>query len=397
MTDASGGASSPELVTCGNCGAFVRPGTYCAECGTSLGGVVAKGRAGAYAASPHEHLVHASVITTLFPHLPHRQAHLFRQVFTVGIGVIILLAALRLVAPATLMALLLLPVLYLLYLYESEVYETEPVQVLGLTMVAGGVLGWVYVRIADHLTTPTIAGTQQGPLVTGVLLPVLTLALMLVGPLLLLTRPRFVEILDGLSFGVASALGFTLVAGVTASWSLLTAPLLNGIGTDDLLRVLRGGILAGIVSAGTVGLITSALWLHVHRPPAAAGARPLWRSLPIAIVAALAMQVGLGVAGYYMPTLLGVVILWGAAAAVMLVLVRVILHFGLLEEVAERSTGALVACSECHRLVADTLFCSNCGVSRRAVPKHARSGGPPEAGAGRPPEAEAGRPPEARA
>lgn len=379
MTDVPGNQPAAELVTCRRCGASVPQAAFCAECGAALAAATAAGRPHAYAASPHEHLVHASVITTLFPHLPHRQAHVFREVFVAGIGVIILLAALRLVAPATLLALVLLPVLYLLYLYESEVYESEPFQVLGLTVVAGGVLGWVYVVIADHLSTPTITGTQQGPLVSGVLLPLLALALMLVGPLLLLTRPRFVEILDGLSFGVASALGFTLVAGVTASWHLLTAPLVSGIGTDDLLRVLREGILAGLVSAGTVGIITSALWLHVHQPPAAAAARPVWRSLPIAIVAAVAVQVGLGVASYYIPTLLGVVILWAAVAAVMLVLVRVVLHYGLLEEVAERSTGVLVACTECHRLVPDTLFCSNCGAARRAMPKHARAPKPPGA------------------
>ncbi len=59
-----------------------------------------------------------SLITTLFPHLPHRQVHVFRQVLIVGVGCVLLLAALRLVAPATLVSVLLLPVLYLLYLYE---------------------------------------------------------------------------------------------------------------------------------------------------------------------------------------------------------------------------------------------------------------------------------------
>lgn len=381
MTDQPGAGSAPELVTCNHCGAAVPQGAFCGSCGAHLGEGGSRARSTAYAASPHEHLVHSSVVTTLFPHLPHRQSHVFREALVAGVAIVILLAALRLVAPATLVAVLLLPVLYLLYLYESEVYETEPVQVLGLTLVTGGVLGWVYVLIADHLTTATITGTQQGVLVSGVLLPVVALLLMLAGPLVLLSRPRFVEILDGLTFGVASALGFTLVAVVTASWHFFTGPLVGGVAGDDVLRIVRDGILAGLVNAGTAGIITAALWLHVHQPPAAASARPFWRSLPAAIALAFAVQIGLGVASYHVPSLLGLVILWAAAAALMLVLVRVVLHFGLLEETTERAIGPQVPCTECHRMVPDTLFCSHCGAARRAMPKHARPPRPPEAAA----------------
>ena len=191
MTDQPGAGDTPELVTCNHCGAPVPHGAFCGSCGAHLGEGGSRHRATAYAAAPHEHVVHSSVVTTLFPHLPHRQSHVFREALIAGVAVVVLLAALRLVTPATLVAVLLLPVLYLLYLYESEVYETEPVRVLGLTLVGGGVLGWVYVLIADHLSTATLTGTKQGVLVTGVLLPVVAQALMLAGPLVLLTRRRF--------------------------------------------------------------------------------------------------------------------------------------------------------------------------------------------------------------
>jgi RsiW-degrading membrane proteinase PrsW (M82 family)/RNA polymerase subunit RPABC4/transcription elongation factor Spt4 len=368
----------PSLVTCDHCGATVPAGAFCGNCGGHLGEGGSRDRSASYAASPHEHVLRSSLITTLFPHLPHRQAHVFREVFVVGIGVVVLLAALQLVAPATLVAVLLLPVLYLLYLYESEVYETEPVQVVGLTLVAGGALGYLYVVIADSLTTATTTGTSQGPLVTGLLLPLIAQLLMLAGPLLLLTRRRFHEILDGLTFGVASALGFTMVSVVAASWHFFTAPLVGGVPTDDVLRIIRSAILAGVVHAGTTGIITAALWLRVHQLPAAGIARPVWRSLPAAIAAALLVELGLGVASYFMPSILGLVILWAGAAALMLVLVRVVLHFGLLEESVEHATGPLVACGECHRMVADMIFCPNCGAAANARPKHSRAARPGE-------------------
>ena len=186
-TDTGPGSDPPETVTCRHCGARVPAGVFCGNCGEHLEGNAARGRSSSYAAAPDEHVTRSSVITTLFPHLPHRQVHVFREVLVGGVGVVLLLAALRFVAPATLVSVLLLPVLYLLYLYESEVYEDEPVQVLLLTVVAGGVLGFLYFVIANHLTTTQLSGTVQGPLVTGVFLPLIAQILMLAGPLVLLT------------------------------------------------------------------------------------------------------------------------------------------------------------------------------------------------------------------
>ena len=56
----------------------------------------------------------------------------------------LLLASLHLFAPATVAATFLLPVLYLLYLYEVEVYEDEPWLLIGATMVTGAVLGYAF-------------------------------------------------------------------------------------------------------------------------------------------------------------------------------------------------------------------------------------------------------------
>jgi len=45
----------------------------------------------------------------------------------------------------------LVPTLYLVYLYEAQVYRDEPAKVLGLTMAAGVVLGVVVTIIADAI------------------------------------------------------------------------------------------------------------------------------------------------------------------------------------------------------------------------------------------------------
>jgi RsiW-degrading membrane proteinase PrsW (M82 family) len=366
MSDAPTGTTATN-VTCRHCGAQVPAGVFCGNCGQQLAGSSPRGRASAYAAAPSEHVNRTAVITTLFPHLPYRQVHVFREVLVVGVGVVLLLAALRLVAPATLVSVLLLPVLYLLYLYESEVYEDEPVQVLLLTFVAGGVLGFAYFVIAGHLATPQLSGTVQGPLVSGVLLSLIAQALMLAGPLLLLTRSKFDETLDGLTFAVASALGFTLVDVIAGSWPFFTAPLVHGIAADDVLRILRSGVVASVVNAGTTGVIAAALW---RRAPGHAGRAP-WVTR-VGVIAGFALQVVLGVAGYYTPDPLSLLILWSALGAVLLVVVRVVLHEALLEEAGEHAIGPLSPCGECHRLVPEMAFCPNCGAARLAAPKHAR-------------------------
>jgi len=358
---------SVATVVCPHCGARVPPGVFCGNCGEHLEHTAEHGRRSAYAAAPHEPVALSSVITTLFPHLPHRQVHVFREVLAAGVGLVLLLAALRLVAPATLVSVLLMPVLYLLYLYESEVYEDEPVRVLLSTVAAGGVLGFAYFEIANHLTTARIGGTAQGPLVTAVLLPLIAQVLMLAGPLVLLTRTKFDETLDGLTFAAASALGFTLVDVIASSWPFFTAPLVHGVATDDVLRILRSGVVASVVNAGTTGIIAAAMW---RRVPGHLG-RAMWVT-PTGVIAGFATQVALGIAGYYVPDPLSLLIVWAAGGALLLVVIRIVVHTALLEEAGEHRIGPLAPCGECHRLVPAMAFCPNCGAARLAAPKHAR-------------------------
>jgi len=373
VTDDAASSVAPvehQLVTCPHCNTEVPVGAFCGNCGAHFA-TADTTRQRSYAGAPGEHVLHSSVITTLFPHLPRRQAHAFRFAFGIAVAVVFILAAVRWLAPATLVSVLVLPVLYLLYLYESEVYEDEPLLVLGVTFFVAGALGFVYVLIADQLSTPSFGGTQEGPLVSGVLLPVIAQILMVAGPLVLLTRSKFDETLDGLTFGVTAGLGFTMVAVITAAWHIFTAPLQQGVDTYDIIRVLQSGVLAAIVNAGTTGLIAAATWLHVHRPPNRVSAAR-WLSLPLVVAVGFGVQIVLGIAGYYIPTILGLLVLWLVAAALLLVAVRVVLHFGLMEEAVESEMGPLSACSECSHVVPLMAFCPNCGASRLAMPKHTR-------------------------
>lgn len=289
--------------------------------------------------------------------------------------VILLLAALSLYTSALVAAVALLPILYLLYLYEVAVYQHEPLFVLAATLVTGAVLGVGYTLVISHLINSTTAGTQQGPIITGVLLPIAIQLLMVAGPLLLLSHAHFDETLDGLTFGVSSALGFTLALVITSYWHLFTAPLQGSaaVSTDELLSLLRTGILLTVVNAATTGTITAALWLHVHGRSRRRHVN-VWRGLQATLIVAFGMQIVLGLITYFVTTLLLMVVLWALAAALLLVWLRVVLHYALLEEGADLHIGEPSACPECHHLVPTMLFCPACGVARSAAPKqhHAR-------------------------
>ncbi len=361
------------LVECPHCGVSVPAGVFCGNCGAHLSGPGGRARTQHYAAAPGEHVAKMAVISTLFPHLPQRHAHVFREALLVGLLIVVLLGALQLYAPALLAAAVLLPVLYILYVYEVEVYQAEPVTVLAATFAMGAALGVAYTLVVGQLITGTLTGTQQGPVITAVVLPIVMQALMLAGPLLLLWRPAFRETLDGLTFGVSTAVGFTFAAVVASYWHVLTAPLQGpaAVSTEEIAGILRAAILAALVNAGATGMIAAAVWAqrggrsrrrHSHAA----------RSLPATLAVGFGAQITLALASYFVTSLLLVVVLWAVGAAVLLVWLRVLLHHALLDEGEEMAMGPPSPCPECHRLVPTLLFCPACGVARSATPKHSR-------------------------
>jgi hypothetical protein len=145
----------------------------------------------------------------------------------------------------------------------------------------------------------------------------------------------------------------------------------GSISTEEIAGILRVAVLAGLVNAATTGTLAASLWLRRNERSRGWHDHALM-GLTAAVVVAFGSQIGLGFISYYATSLLFVVILWGIAAALLLVWVRVCLHHALLEEGAEHNIGEPSACSECHRLVPAMYFCPACGVARSAAPKHAR-------------------------
>src|SRR5579871_6527304 len=178
---------------CQNCGRDLPEGAlYCPHCGAHQHTTAPAGsaRARAYAAHPGEHLYQPSIITTFFPHLGSRRTLQARWLLLIVAVAIFGVGLARYVPLAIVLAALFVPVLYLLYFYEAQIYEDEPLPVLAATFFAGGVLGLAfsiltYRPLLNLNPLPLSTPSTEYYIVTGVVVPVAAQILMLLGPLLL--------------------------------------------------------------------------------------------------------------------------------------------------------------------------------------------------------------------
>jgi MFS family permease len=351
----------------------VPAGEFCGHCGAHLP-TASTTRRHAFAAVPSEPVAHLSIITTLFPHLPHRRGRAFLWALVAASAAVLVLAAFHLFAPATVAAMFMLPVLYLLYLYEVEVYESEPWLVIGATMVVGAVLGYLFTLFSGAaVSLLNLTGDREnGFVLAGVAIPIVAQALMLVGPLFLyLARRRFREPLDGLTFGAASALGFTLTSSLTEFWPLISGALVaSGAPADWSLRLLRSGILVALANASTTGLVTAAVWLH--RYDRRRVARPWASSVLATMIVAVGAQVLLGMLSFAIPDLVVEVAIRLLVTLALLLYVRLVIHQALLVEGVEHEIGPEMQCPECHRVVPTMAFCPACGAARAGGSKQGR-------------------------
>lgn len=360
---------------CTACGREVPDGVYCTRCGadqdTTGGPGDPRRRRGRFAANPDEHVAQPGVITTLLPHLDHDEVNEFRWALIAGIAVLVLLYATGFITAALLVAAFLVPVLYLIYLYEVRVYRDAPAPVLGFTLGGGIVLGLVVTLIAGALlgslpavqSTPLGARINLGVLLLGVvLIPVVQEALKPLPALLLRGRAEFSETIDGLVFGVAAGLGFALGQTVIAFSQVLTSLDVRTDPANWLFPLLGAAVLQPLLHGSSTGAITAAIWRWggQHRGALEIGA----------VVVAVMAQIAFGLGGQLILAAglgLPVMLLWqGLVVGGLLIYVRFLLHEALMDEAANLGFARTV-CPSCHQHITAAGFCPACGMALTAV------------------------------
>jgi hypothetical protein len=374
------------MTECRICKTDVPAGDYCGLCGCHLTPRRGEGpdwlRMRDFGAAPEEHLLRPSVASSLFPHLPGRSRTAFR------LGLLLLLVGLigcalfRLPGALVTVSALGLPLLFVLYLRESDAFRDFPSPTLVLTAVLaiGLAVGWVLLTGAMVARSYGVAlgsgvvGTRM--MRDGIGIPLGGVLLMLLPAVIVrVSRPPTREALDGFMIGALGALLFTAAANLTRLAPQLGTGVVSKRPMESLL-VEAGirGVAAPLTAAAVGGLIGAALWFV--RPESKKDQRPgVVRALLVGFaVAVLAVYVGLGLIDVaHFPQVL-MLVLYLLVALVALYLLRLGLHLALLHEAHDeiRSDEPLL-CPHCGHVVPDMAFCPVCGVATRASSRSSRA------------------------
>jgi hypothetical protein len=377
-------AGAVPTTRCRVCETEVPAGAFCGACGAQLSAERGDGRGRlrlrAYAAAPAEHVLRVSVASSIFPHLPHRSRTPFRVGWAILLVILIAFALLRWQAPLIAASSLGLTTLFVLYLYEADVFADLPRRLLLVTAALGIGLGvgWAL------MTGPFVAGSfdvaLSGPVATGPTI-LADLAVPLGGALLMLVpaavaralQPPTQESLDGFVMGSWGAIVFT----AAATLALLAPQLATGPITPDqpltslLAQAGIRGVAMPLIAAAAGGLFGVALWFT--RPRDGAQRWPAAR-LPLALAVVLAVYAALSltqVAPFPDEVQLGLHL---AVMGLAVVALRFGLHAALLyESHGDPSPGEPLLCPHCEHVIPDMPFCPNCGVASRASSRSSRS------------------------
>jgi len=241
------------MTKCPHCGSDVPRENYCVVCGEPL-----EGGARGYAASPHERWWQPRFASTILPHLPRADMRPFRIAFAAAVVALVVLCVLRLYPLALVTAAVAVPLLFVVYLWDVDVYEDAPFLVVGFT-IAWGALAGVALGLVSREVAST-ASLYQGSVDThdlvwlGVVLPLAALLLMLAGPLVLLPYRKFDDVLDGVVFGASCASTLLAAEAIANSWSLLRLGF--KVAGDESLwvaRLLTLGVTMPVLAAGVAG------------------------------------------------------------------------------------------------------------------------------------------------
>ena len=361
---------------CDHCANDVPDGVFCTRCGAHQGTTGelrgARSREHNYAAHPSEHVVQPSVFTTLFPHLGRQKVYEFRWAFAVGIAGIVVLYGAGLIAAAILVAIFLVPVLYLIYLYEAQVYRDAPATVLGFTIGGGVVIGLVVTLIERAVYNPYSgvgnplrgAGLAAGTLLfLGVLVPVVQEVLKPLPALFLPNRADFPETVDGVVFGIAAGIGFSVAESLVSFSTALTSLPAYMTPGNWIYQLATLAVFQPLLQGSATGMIAAAVWRY--RRGRLAG-RELG-AVGIAVGAHIAFSLGTQLLRDVAAAQLFVLVWQAAIVAGVLVYVRYLLHHSLLEEAAHMGYAETV-CANCHMHIVASGFCPNCGMALTAAP-----------------------------
>jgi uncharacterized Zn finger protein (UPF0148 family) len=343
-----------------------------------------------FAAKPDEPVASFALISSIMPRGVGQRPQTYRIALTIALTVALLAAIFGAMPIAVLVAAFAVPIVYIVYIYDVNLWEDEPLPVTGLAFALTGILAigftmlWTYLRGPVPFGTTTYDGTLNATpsvgafLLVALVVPIVGEAIRQVGPVILASRPEFDDLMDGLTFGVISGVSYACFDTLVRHWNLLT----GGLQSQDAGLWVSLIFLEGFVKPlimGTATGIAVAEFSGLGR--GFDGFTPRYfRGLAEAVLANIAYQAGTYLFAFVGDATLGVIlsILWGLLILAILILrIRNVLHVGLMEAALERSArttglgeGEFEVCAQCEMpLLEHAAFCNVCGTAVRVQAK----------------------------
>ncbi|HRK46689.1 MAG TPA: zinc ribbon domain-containing protein, partial [Nocardioides sp.] len=364
--------------------------------GAELVGAGSGARRQSFALQPGEPVASFNLVSSLLPLAAGTAPQTYRWALGIGILIPVVAGALGFLAFAFVAAALVVPAVYVVYMYDVNQWEDQPLGVVVGAVGAAAALGvgftflWHAGLLRESLSPVDFEGNGSGFswttfLVLVLLVPIVSEVLKEVGPILLARRPAFDDMIDGLTFGVAAGAAFAAAETIVVNRGLFSS-----FGQMDspnagfwVSLILSAAVVKPIVYGAATGIaVASFSGLGAGYD----GFKPAYfRGLAEALVANVLFQGGLYFTARVEGTtgaVLGLV--WGALiAAALVVRLRYLLHYAVLEAALEASaTGSSLKdtvhgtayCPSCEMpLLVGANFCVACGTSVRAGNKVARA------------------------
>jgi ribosomal protein L32 len=394
------------LERCDNCGHEVPASRFCIRCGNRLdgeepalsgiaripgGSVLGKGMSGvlsldpsslsgvrrAFAAAPEESVLRPTIVSTIFPQLPHSSMRAFRSCLALGLAAVLILGIAKLYPVALIASAVMLPTLVIIYMFDVNVFEDTSLSFVLGTVGWGLATGVITALIAKAISpngTDVFTGAHGSlVLVRGLLIPVVSAVLILAGPTALMRLPQFSTVLDGVTFAAASAATFigaeAIIQAISALGDGLRPP---GSVVPWLVQLAIIAIALPLVTIGAMSAAAAALWLKYRAPIRDRSA--------LGRLGRPGLAIPLGVAALILAALVQLetapgiaLILMGAIAALGMLWLRQVIHVGLLEEALEIEDAPVIVCANCDHRTRKGRFCEYCGIALAALPT-SRSG-----------------------
>lgn len=370
-------------VECPLCRSIAPAGVFCGRCGAELVGphrfrhILLRPRE--FAAAPTETITLPGVVSSLFPHLARSARNPFRIALLMFAAGMIGFGFLREPGPLVTLASLGLPLLFVLYLWQSGVLRDMPHLHFAIPLIAGALLGvgWVILTgglIANSYGMPISAGFVLDHVISvGLGLTVGgAIAMVLPAVLVRMSAPADRESLDGFVVGALSALTFTGTSTLTDLAPQFISGLFDNARPPRLWEeAVVYGIAAPVTAAAAGGLIGLMLW---YRPGPRARRHP--RRIQAALVTFIAIVLVVYVAIWLvyaarLPHIQETLLQLELAIPALLAL-RAGMQMALLHEQQDPGSGEPWLCVHCEHVVPEMEFCPACGAATRASSRESR-------------------------